>query len=439
MKIAIFSDCYLDLTGGIVTAINAEKAELERRGHTVEVFSTGYPRSKKALAALARQHIFMVPSCRVIGRGATPIPRRPGKIKKWLLRYHPELKGYDIFYVHYEAGCSIAGLSLGRELGIPTVQVMHGREDMAEENLIPRGLRTFVASFLNWCHGLFLPHKVKITKDYYLAPTLARAKMWTLMVNHANYADLVITPSAHFRLKLVSYGVTQPILVLPHGISDEYLHDEPAVKTLVPGQTLEIIWHSRVSPEKRILPFLEALNILQKQMQERHRLTETLGRVIKSLRNEPRVALCHLTVYGSGPDLVRARQYALTHHLNVTFRGKASFDTIWRHLKDSHLDVLASYNYDTFGMTLIEATAAATPVFLVDPDLAEILPEKTYALPSSPTPVEMAESMQKLLENPGLIHGMSARMLPAHASLANSLKIDKLEKIFGDLIKAQFE
>lgn len=43
MKIAIFSDCYLDLTGGIVTTINAEKAELERRGHTVYVFSSAYP------------------------------------------------------------------------------------------------------------------------------------------------------------------------------------------------------------------------------------------------------------------------------------------------------------------------------------------------------------------------------------------------------------
>ena len=153
MKIAFFSDCYLDLTGGIVTSINAQKAELERRGHTIYIFSTGFPKSKTELKKLAEKNIFQVPSCKLCFLGLTPVSRRPKIIERWLLKNHPEIKDFDIYYIHYEAGCSIAGLRLAKQLKIPTVQVMHGREDMGETNIIPFGFRTIVAILLNWFHS----------------------------------------------------------------------------------------------------------------------------------------------------------------------------------------------------------------------------------------------------------------------------------------------
>ena len=139
MKVAFFSDCYLDLIGGIKSSIDAQKAALENDGHEVVVFSTGFPRSADALKELADQHIYQVPSCKLCFRGLTPVSRRPKIIEDWILKEHPEVKDFDVFYIHYEAGCSIAGLRLGKQLKIPTVQVMHGREDMGETNLIPRG------------------------------------------------------------------------------------------------------------------------------------------------------------------------------------------------------------------------------------------------------------------------------------------------------------
>ena len=47
MKIAFFSDCYLDLTGGIKSSIDAQKSALEQNGHTVYIFSTSYPKTKE--------------------------------------------------------------------------------------------------------------------------------------------------------------------------------------------------------------------------------------------------------------------------------------------------------------------------------------------------------------------------------------------------------
>jgi glycosyltransferase involved in cell wall biosynthesis len=164
---------------------------------------------------------------------------------------------------------------------------MHGREDMGVSTIIPRGFRTIVATLLNWFHSWYLPHPIKIKKDDYLADTTAKAKMWTMMVNHANYADYVITPSHHFAKKLTHYGVKHKIQIFPNGYPDQNFPTNPTVKSLNPSEPLKIIWHSRLSGEKRIIPFLQALS-------------QVNGKY-------------HLDVYGGGADLKRAKHYVAKH------------------------------------------------------------------------------------------------------------------------------
>jgi len=405
MKIAFFSDCYLDLTGGIVTSINAQKAELERRGHEVYVFSSGFPKSREKLKALAKNHIYQVPSCKLCFLGLTPVSRRPKIIERWLLKNYPELKDFDVFYVHYESGCSIAGLRLGKQLKIPTVQVMHGREDMGETNIIPFGFRTIVAILLNWFHSWYIPHKTTVRRDNYLADDIAKAKMWTLMVNHANYADLVLTPSNHFREKLIHYGVKKDIKVLKNGFSDEKFPKTASLKSLKEGETLNIIWHSRVSAEKRMMPFLKAL---------------------KNVKGNYK-----LDVYGGGGDYFRAKRFAKRHRMNVTFHGTVKFEQLLKAMDNAHLDVLVSYNFDTFGMTLIEAEAYGIPVFFCDPDMKEIVPNNSYIFSKNETPKAMAEALNELLDHPKKIAEMSNVMLAHREEILISKRIDQLEKIFA--------
>ena len=403
MKIAIFTDCFLDLTGGIVTSITAQKKALESRGHTVYIFSSSYPKTKNELEKLQKEHIYPVKSCRVIGRGLTPIARRPRIIEKELLRAHPEIKDFDVFYIHYEAGCSIAGLRLGKKLGIKTVQVMHGREDIGEQNLIPFGFKTIVATSLNWFHSWYLPHPVSVKKDDYLATTIAGAKMWSLMVNHANFADLVLTPSQHFKEKLTHYGVKKTIKVLPNGVSDEFFIPNLQPKTLNSNEPLKIIWHSRVSKEKRIMPFLEALKMVK-------------GKYV-------------LDVYGDGNDLKRAQRYAKKYHLNTRFHGPAPFKKIYPEIVKSHLDVLNSYNFDTFGMTLIEAESAGTPALYVDPDLKAIVPAAGSIL-SSPSSEDVAKVIDELISHPEKITKMSEAMLSHRDNVRISHLVETLENYF---------
>ena len=408
MNIAFFSDCYLDLTGGIVTSINAQKSALESAGHTVYIFSSGYPKSTAELQKLAQQNIFQVPSCRWLVRGLTPVARRPKIIERWLLQHHPELKNCDVFYVHYEAGCSIAGLRLGRKLHIPTVQVMHGREDMGESSIVPRGFRTLVATLLNWFHSWYLPHPVKVRRDDYLADTVAKSKMWTLMVNHANFADHVITPSHHFADKLNHYGVKSAIQIFPNGYPDANFPRNAPQKSLQPGEELRLIWHSRLSGEKRLLPFLQTLTMVTGKYR--------------------------LDVYGDGPDAIRAQKFATRHHLNVKFHGNTKFSKVQSAILTSYLDILASYNFDNYPLTLVEAEASGVPVFICDPDMQEIVPKNSYILSSSPAPADMADALNDLLAHPERIQQMSATMLKHRDEVLISHRIKTLEKIFRAVI-----
>ena len=408
MKIAIFTDCYLDLTGGIVSSINADKKELERRGHIVYVFSSSYPRSNAERAKLAKDHIYPVKSCHLIGRGITPIARRPRIIECELSRTHPEIQDFDVYYIHYEAGCSIAGLRLAKKYNIKSIQVMHGREDMGEDRLIPFGFRTIAATLLNWFHSWYIPHTVKVHRDDYLADTIAKAKMWTLMVNHANYADLVVSPSEHFRAKLQHYGVTKPFEVLPHGLDDTLCEQTVTPHAVQDDEPLRMIWHSRLSGEKRILEFLEALKILQESSQS---------------------TAFRLDIYGDGPDAAKAKAYARLHHLPVTFHGNTPHDKVWQALQKSHLDILASYNFDNYSMTLVEAAVSGTPAFIADPDMEEILPSGSYILSKDPSPKSMATALSELLNHKDRITKMSKAALKSRASKKISVKITKFESL----------
>lgn len=410
MKIAFFSDCYLDLTGGIVTSINAQKSALEALGHEVAIFTTAYPKTPAALQKLAAQHIYVVPSCKFLVRGVSPISRRPRIIEKWLLSNHPELKNYDVFYVHYEAGCSIAGLRLGKQLKIPTVQVMHGREDMGVTNIVPYGFRTFTATMLNWFHSWYLPHTIKVPRDNYLADTIAKAKMWTMMVNHANFADYVVCPSHHFAKKLTHYGVKRRIHIVPNGYPDANFPPNPPLKSLVPGEPLKMIWHSRLSGEKRIMPFLQALTTVSGEF--------------------------HLDVYGGGPDLGKAQRYASRHHLNVTFHGNTPFKKVQSAIQKSHLDVLASYNFDNYPLTLVEAEACGVPAFICDPDMQEIIPKGSCALSKSESPADMAAALNNLITHPDRITKMSQIMLEQRDEVLISNRIKLVLELFYSIIKS---
>lgn len=391
MKIAIFTDLYVPWAdGGVVASIKAQKQSLEGLGHEVVVFCPGFEARER--------NVITVPSHKKLRINGAVVAKRPSIVEEYILSEMPDFASFDLVHVQYEASCSIAGVRLARKFNLPLVQTMHGREDMAIAVNIPHPFKFLTAWALNFAHGRCLKHSIKVRRDRFQAPTFTRAKMWTLMVNQAEYADIVTTPSRHFARKLEHYGVTKPVVAVSNGVPDELIETEVQPRSLEDGAVLKMLWNSRTSKEKRILPFLQAVAML----------------------NRPYI----LYVYGNGNQLKKAKRFAQKHNLKVRFYGAVKRERILEKMRSTHLAIMASYNFDTQGMTLLEAEAMGLPVFFCDPAMEEIVPKESFVLADGPE----AAAMQIALDNiqAAQIERMSKNMLASRKEVAQAVQDKKM-------------
>lgn len=411
MKVAIFTDVFLEVPGGIPSSINAQREYLAKNGISSVIFCPAKPGSK------VPEGVFAVPSFKHLRPGGAPFSKRIKKVKKAILAVYPDFD-FDLVHVHYEGACSLAGMQLAREFKKPLVQTMHGREDVAAETNIPHPVKTLGGTLLCRLHRCGVSHQIKIKRDNYLAPTVVRAKMWTLMVNHANFADVVITPSKHFKDKLQHYGVSKPFYVISNAISDDVLKssfkkvglnfDKPVVRKYDGDHPLRLFWSSRVSKEKRMMPFLEALTTVKTPV--------------------------FLEVYGDGNDLKRAEKYVKTHNLPVKFYGRTDHTKMLERMKDAQLSVVVSYGFDNQPMTILEARAMGLPALICDPDLLEVT-GKGGVLAEKPSPAAMAKAIDEVALRPGKLERKSKLCLSEREEVLQSIQIKKLIKLYKDLVK----
>lgn len=409
MKIAIFTDVFLEVPGGIPSSIKAQRKSLEELGYTVTIFCPGFKIPK------GEKNIEIVPTHKHIRANGAPLSKSPELVEKWVREKFP-MFDFDLVHVHYEASCSLAGARLARQYKIPLVQTMHGREDMAVAINVPHPFKTIVALTLNRLHRSYIPHEKLIPYDDDLAPTVARARMWTMMVSHANYADQVITPSKHFANKLKQYGVKKPITVVSNGVADEMVKklgksEEKLVRKMKPGDTLKIFWNSRISREKRIIPFLQAM----------------------ALMKEP----CELSACGDGNELNAAKNYAKRHKIKAKFYGRVPHEEMLDKMLDQHISATVSYGFDTQGLTLLEAEATGMPVFFCDPDMRESVPGGGYVISDGASPEQMADALDRLCRYPERIEKMSRVMLKNRESILQSTQIKKLIGVYEAALKSQ--
>ena len=409
MKVAIFTDVFLEVPGGIPSSINAQREYLEKAGISSVVFCPARPGSK------VPEGVFAVPSFKHFRPGGAPFAKRISKVKKAILAAYPEFD-FDIIHVHYEGACSLAGMQLAREFKKPLVQTMHGREDVAAETNIPHPFKTLGGSLICFLHHFGVPNTIKIKRDDYLAPTIVRAKMWTLMVNHANFADVVITPSKHFKEKLQHYGASKPFLVISNAISDDALRasflaagldfSKPEVREYDSAEPLRLFWNSRVSREKRIMPFLLALGMTKMPVS--------------------------LEVYGDGNELSKAERFVKRHNLKVKFYGRVEHSEILKKMEKAQLSSVVSYGFDNQPMTILEARAMGLPTLVCDPDLIEVTGDGGI-LTAGPEPEKIAETLEKIYREPEMIAIKSKACIEGREEVLQSVQIKKLIKLYRDL------
>ena len=407
MRIAIFTDLFLELPGGVPSSITAQVAELTRLGHKVEIFCPGW-RIPKNLRDLP---IRLAPTCRFFHPMGCPMAHNWHRVAKFVRADFAKHGQPDIIHVQSELATGLAGMRVAREFGIPLVITMHGREDVAMTNNFP--VPNLIARGANLWHRAIIPHRKKIARDDYLAQTAAAARMWEMMVNHANFADTVITPSHQFADKLRHYGVDRPIAVVSNGISDEKLAQLPPAKQRVwrTGEPLKIVWTSRMSREKRPLELIYALTKVDFSYS--------------------------LDFYGDGNLENAARELVKKLRLGDKIRvhGRVSQDEILAALANAHLSSVLSYGFDTQSIALLESLATGLPTLIVDPDLRETLPRGGYILTSQPDIAAIARALDNLAKNSQKIAQMSRVLLAHRDDALQSRQIKALLKVYEKLAR----
>ncbi len=412
MRIAVFTDLYLEVPGGIPSSIAAQKAALEKMGHIVTIFCPGNKTDEK--------NVVLLPTAKHLKVDGAPIARSPKTIVKYIDENFPRFKSdFDIIHAHYEAGASIAAIMLARKYRIPLVQTMHGREDMAIAVNVPHPFKTIAGVALNKAHKKYLngySKSKKIKRDKYLAPSIATRNMWELMVREANAANQVITPSQHFADKLKHYGVSKPITAVSNGVPDEAIKVRDwKLRMFKKGSSepLKIIWTSRLSKEKRIIPFLKALEIVKKQTNQ-----------------------FYFTAIGGGNELEKAKKFAKSHGLskNVKFYGMIPREEVLKHMEDQHLSIINSYGFDTQGLTILEAGAVGLPVIYCDKDMDQVVIKNGGMRAMDESPEKMAALILAIIDHPELIEKMSDACFKKRETVLQSTQIKKLLEVYNKLV-----
>ncbi len=441
LRIAIFTDVFLGIPGGIPSSIRAQKASLEALGHQVTIFCPGTHQDfENPLSKFGANHdpnIILVPTAKFLINGA-PFSKWAKQVVRFIEKKYPNLnESFDLFHIHYEATTSMAGLILAKKYHIKTVQTMHGREDMAIAINVPHPFKTLAATGINLIHRTTLKSILKKSpkSDYQnpelkkspslnyqnteiknLAPTIARREMWQMMTRQANLADQVITPSAHFAKKLRLFGVTRPISVISNGINDQEITNfTPKIRTYQNHEPLRILWFSRLSKEKRILPFLESLQIT-------HEL-------------EPNFRFI-FTIIGDGNQMSKVQKFCKKHFDEASIKILGTIphqEILQKYTEDQHLSIINSYQFDTQGLTILEAAACNLPVIYADPDMTEIVPNHGGLCAKSPAPRAMAELLLKIHHQPELIQKLSQNLAASEKTYLQSHQIKKLLKLYRQL------
>ena len=405
MRIALFTDIYLDIPGGIPSSIKAQKSALQKLGHQVTIFCPG-DRTKNN-----DQDLCIVPTHRFLQPNQAPLAKRPKKILRFIKKKYSVFSDYfDLIHVHYEASCSIAGVKLAKEYGLKLIQTMHGREDIAINTNLPTPTKYFVAALLNTIHSISLnrliskPEKLP-KKDDFLIQNSVCQNMWQLMIRQANFADVVISPSAHFAKNLTQYGVKKPIYVISNGVDDSYLQNlNFTIRFLKPNEHLRIIWSSRLSKEKRILPFLQS---------------------VANSKHKDRI---ELTIIGDGNQMQEAKIFTKLHlqSSQIKFLGIVPHEQIFNFMLNQHISVINSYGFDTQGMTILEAVACGLPILYADPAMDEVVPIRGGLRSSNDSVTAMTDAIDQIFAHPTLIEEMSKNITKAKDSVLQSTQISKL-------------
>lgn len=344
MHIVFFGDQHLDSLGGAQVSMRLQREFLERAGHTVTVVA---PKMHGARASDVTD-----PSNLDLPSVPITVDREysmswPGRATdRFLDRAMTHRPPVDLVHVQADFWGAFIGHRYAARHGIPVVHTLHNRVDVGIAAVTP--LHRPVLGVLNlWrrraLRGVTAP--------------VGGADGWAFLRGIASGASAVTAPSTHFARRLEEHGVFSPVDVVWNGIDDDVREATlAAVPTdRAPGRP-RFVWLGRMSPEKRLLPFL--------------------GAFVDSGVD------ADLEIIGGGAQRSAAEKIVASS-ANVRFAGKLSYPDTLARIAGADALVQTSIGFETQGMTPFEAATLGTPSVISDPDIAAELGGGLWAVPGA--------------------------------------------------------
>lgn len=343
MHIVFFGDQHLDSLGGAQVSMRLQREFLERAGHTVTVVA---PRMHGSRASASNPGDVDLPSIPITVDREYSMTWPGRATDRFLDREMTHRPRVDLVHVQADFWGAFIGHRFAARHGIPVVHTMHNRVDVGIAAVTP--LHRPALRVLNlWRRSSLRP----------LGESGGGSDGWAYLRGIATGASAVTAPSTHFARRLEEHGVFSPVDVVWNGIDDgireQTLAAAPATRE--PGRP-RFVWLGRMSPEKRLLPFLEAF--------------------VESGVD------ADLEIIGGGAQRAAAEKI-VAGMPDVRFAGKLTYAQTLARIAAADALVQTSIGFETQGMTPFEAATLGTPSVISDPDIAAELGGGLWAVPGA--------------------------------------------------------
>ncbi len=379
MHIVFFGDQHLESLGGAQVSMRLQKTYLERAGHTVTVVA---PRmhGPRARAARTDAAYLDLPSIPITPDREYAMTWPGRRTDRWLDAAMAARSPVDLVHVQADFWGAFIDHRFAARHGLPVVHTMHNRVDVGIEATAP--FPKLVLRVLNTWERRALPpvapaEPAAIRRKSGALSASARFSAdrngssdgWAYLRRLASRSDAVTAPSAHFAYRLEQHGVFPQVDVIWNVIDDEVRTDVLASPVPQGGSRPHLLWLGRMSPEKRLLPFLEAV---------------ALSGIDADVE-----------VIGGGGQLRAARKLVAKRKpvASVVFAGRIPYVDVLRRIAAADAVVQTSIGFETQGMTVFEAATLGTPAIVSDPDIGDELESGYWQVADASVPA-LAEALR---------------------------------------------
>lgn len=315
-KIAMFTNNYFPIIGGVPISIQRLSKALEKKGHQVKIYAPKYKKN----ADIDENNIFRCSTLYYYKKSG--LDMAVTNIFSPQIRKDFEEEDFDIVHCHHPFWLGSKGRRLAEKNNIPTAFTYHTRLEK---------------------YSHYVPNILFMRKFF------ANRLSHFLIKNFSNKTDAVFAPTESTKEYLRNVGVSRYIKVMPTGIDlDDYQIAEEEISALksefIDDKEYLLLTVARLSKEKNLYFLMDGI----KRLKEKNNLS------------------FKLLIIGEGSEKENLEEYIKENNLdgNVEMIGAVDFREMSKYYMAADLFVFASTS-ETQGMVLLEAMAGYTPVVAV--------------------------------------------------------------------------